>query len=83
MKPCTGIKAAAIRIKRSARERTSGVVLYMRGNRAATGTMSAPMIRQLPTEKARSFVSVSRASSIFPAPRSCPTMIATAFPRAR
>ena len=35
---------------------------------------------QQATEKAISFLSVSFASSILPAPRSCPTMMDTAFP---
>jgi len=48
----------------------------------ATSAISAPITMQSNTENVISFVSVSFASSILPAPRSCPTMMATESPSA-
>lgn len=42
--------------------------------------MIVPITKQLATEAKISFVSVSFASFSFPAPKSCPTIIASALP---
>ena len=74
---------ARIRINCTANFFTSSEVLYTMGNNGARTIKIIPMISPEQTENAISFVSVSLASSCFPAPRSWPTIIETALPIAR
>ena len=59
------------------------LVLYSSGKNCANKSMKTAITVQLITEKAIILLSVSRASFILPAPRSCPTMMATESPKAR
>ena len=69
-------------IKSRARSLTSGVVLYIRGNSGDRSSITRATQVQQKTENAIILLSVSLASFILPAPRSCPTMIATESPKA-
>ena len=81
-KACAGINTAVTIMKYLASSLDAGFVLYNCGNKGAiTNITSATPVQHI-TENTIILRSVSFASSIFPAPKSCPTTIATESPKA-
>ena len=75
-----GMHTALILMKPQASSFTLSSELYNSGNTPASMKSTIPSSKLDPTENVISFVSVSLASSSSPAPKSCPTRIATALP---
>ena len=71
---------AEIKINLVARDWTSPEVLYINGKNGDIKASRLPHTKQVETVKNNNFRSVSFASSILPAPNSCPTIIAMAPP---